>query len=294
MKVVMAKKYGFCMGVQRAVEIATQIAEETRLRRGFSRLRSGQVGGQGATVLHQIVHNPSVSKKLQDKGVGEVEGIENVRTKTVIFSAHGVSPQIRLKAKDLKLKAIDATCPLVLKVHGIVKSYAMRGYEFIYVGHKGHPEPVGVMGVAPGRVYLIERIEEIEELKIKNEEKIVVVTQTTLSVRDTEEIIDKIKKKFPKALIFNTICFETSDRQGALLEILDDVDMVVVVGGKNSSNSLRLADLARRSGKKSYLVESDRDLKKEWFKGIKAVGLTAGASTPEEETGKVKKWIKSI
>jgi len=283
MKVVMASKYGFCMGVKRALEIVEKAPKDS-------------------TVLHQIVHNPSVSLKIKKSGIQEVEDINQVKTEYVIFSAHGTSPDTRLKAESLKLKAIDATCPLVLKVHGIVKSYAMRGYEFIYIGHRGHPEPVGVMGEAPGKAYLIERVNEIYDLpfgkaqgkRIMNGEKVVVVTQTTLSVDDTKNIIEKIKKKFPKALIFNTICMETSERQKALANILDKVEMVIVVGGKNSSNSQRLAGLANKAGKKSFLVEGAQDLRKEWFDNVKVVGLTAGASTPEEETMKVKKWIESL
>lgn len=253
----------------------------------------GNVSGK-ATVLHQIVHNPSVSKMMEERGIEETEDIGKIKTKTVIFSSHGVSPEIKLKAKSLKLKAIDATCPLVLKVHGIVKSYAMRGYEFIYIGHKGHPEPIGVIGEAPGKVYLIEEIDEVDKLKIKNKDKIVVVTQTTLSVSDTEGIINQIKKKFPKALIFNTICMETSERQKALKEILNEVEAVVVVGGKNSSNSQRLAGLAKRAGKKSYLVETALDLKKVWFDNVKVVGLTAGASTPDFETMRVKQRLENL
>ena len=275
MKVVMASKYGFCMGVKRALEIV-----------------SGVLGQ--ATVLHQAVHNPSVSTKMKEMGIDEVEDISDVKTETVIFSAHGVSPEIKLKANNLKLKAVDATCPLVLKVHGIVKSYALRGYEFIYVGHKGHPEPLGVMGEAPGKVYLIEEAEELYKIRIKDEEKVVVVTQTTLSVSDTEEIVKKVKQRFPKALVFNTVCFETTDRQKALEEILDKVELVIVVGGKNSSNSQRLVDLAIKAGKKGYLVENEKDLNTEWFRGVDFVGLTAGASTPDSETMKVKKFIENL
>lgn len=275
MKVVMASKYGFCMGVKRALEIVEKAPKYS-------------------TVLHQIVHNPSVSLKIKKSGIQEVEDINQVKTEYVIFSAHGTSPETRLKAESLKLKAIDATCPLVLKVHGIVKSYAMRGYEFIYIGHRGHPEPKGVIGEAPGKVYLVENTSEIKELKIKDKEKVVVVTQTTLSVDDTKDIIEVIKKRFPKALIFNTICMETSERQKALKELLDKVEAVVVVGGKNSSNSIRLFDLAKRAGKKSYLVEGVQDLRKEWFDTIKIVGLTAGASTPDFETKKVKEYLESL
>lgn len=276
MKVILASKYGFCMGVKRALSIVDS------------------VGSSGATILHQIVHNPSVSKQLHEKGIGEEEEIDNVKSKTVIFSAHGVSPQIRWQAEKLGFKMIDATCPLVLKVHGIVRSYAMRGYEFIYVGHRGHPEPKGVMGEAPGRVQIIEKKEEIKDIEISNPEKLVVVTQTTLSVLETEEIVKELRKMYPKAKVFNTVCRETADRQKALSEILERVDLVIVVGGKNSSNSQRLADLAISSGKRGYLVEGVSDIKKDWFKGAEVVGLTAGASTPDEETEKVKRWIESI
>lgn len=278
MKVILAKKYGFCMGVKRAVEKALEASKRD----------------EKFTVLHQIVHNPSVSKKLKDSGVNSVEGIENVTTKGVIFSAHGVSPQVREEADKRDLVSVDATCPLVLKVHGIVKSYAMRGYEFIYIGHRGHPEPVGVMGVALGKVRLIESKEEVKDLSVSNPEKVVVVTQTTLSVEDTSETIEEIKKRYPNALVFNTICFETSDRQKALKEILPLVETVIVVGGKNSSNSKRLVDLARKNGRPSYLVETADDLEKEWLEGVSVVGLTAGASTPDSETMKVKEWIESI
>ena len=278
MKVILAKKYGFCMGVKRAIEIAEKAANTH----------------SSVTVLHQIVHNPSVVFSLEQKGVKSVEGIENVRTQTVVFSAHGVSPQIREEAKKRGLTTIDATCPLVLKVHGIVKSFALRGYEFIYVGHEGHPEPLGVMGWAPGKVKLIENTEEVENLHIDNLGKLVVITQTTLSVDDTKNTIDAILTRYPKVKVFNTVCFETTDRQQALKELLSLVDLVIVVGGRNSSNSLRLADLAKKAGKRGFLVETKDDLKKEWFKAVTVVGLTAGASTPDHETLKVKEAIERM
>jgi 4-hydroxy-3-methylbut-2-en-1-yl diphosphate reductase len=276
MKVLMAKKYGFCMGVKRAVEIVEKAAQEN----------------SSLTILHQIVHNPSVVLSLEKKGVQSVEGIENVRTKTIVFSAHGVSPQVRDEAKNKNLTVIDATCPLVLKVHGIVRSFALRGYEFIYVGHRGHPEPLGVMGWASGKVTLIEDKNEVELLNIQNPDKLVVVTQTTLSLLDTKETIDAIKIKYPKAKVFNTICFETTDRQEALLELIPQVDLVVVVGGKNSSNSQRLSEIARKKGKIGYLVEDVSEIEKDWFKNIHTVGLTSGASTPDFETEKVRQQIE--
>lgn len=277
-KVLLAKKYGFCMGVKRAIEIAEKAVSD-----------NSQV-----TILHQIVHNPSVVSSLCKKGAKSVEGIENVYTQTVVFNAHGVSPQVREEAKKRRLLTIDATCPLVLKVHGIVKSFALRGYEFIYVGHKGHPEPLGVMGWAPGKVKLIENIEEVKSLHIDQPEKLVVITQTTLSVDDTKNTIDAILTRYPKAKVFNTVCFETTDRQQALRELLSLVDLVIVVGGRNSSNSLRLSDIARKEGKGGYLVENASELKKEWFVGKKNVGLTAGASTPDYETLKVRQVIEKM
>ena len=265
------------MGVKRAIEIVEKAAS----------------AHLSVTVLHQIVHNPSVVLSLEQKGVKSVEGIENVQTPTVVFSAHGVSQQVRGEAKKRGLITIDATCPLVLKVHGIVKSFALRGYEFIYVGHKGHPEPLGVMGWALGRIILIEDKKEVESLHIHNPNKLVVVTQTTLSLTDTKETIDAILIKYPKAKVFNTICFETTDRQEALLELIPQVDLVIVVGGKNSSNSQRLSDIARKKGKGGYLVENASELRKDWFKNVHIVGLTSGASTPDEETEKVRQEIQS-
>lgn len=266
------------MGVKRAIEIAEKAVS----------------GNSQVTILHQIVHNPSVVSSLYKKGAKSAEGIENVCTQTVVFNAHGVSPQVREEAKKRGLLTIDATCPLVLKVHGIVKSFALRGFEFVYVGHEGHPEPLGVIGWAPGKVKLIENTEEVENLHIDNPEKLVVITQTTLSVDDTKNTIGAILKKYPKVKVFNTVCFETSDRQQALKELLSLVDLVIVVGGRNSSNSLRLSDIARKEGKGGYLVETSDELKKEWFIGKRTVGLTAGASTPDFETNKVRQEIEKL
>jgi len=264
------------MGVKRAVEIVEKAAAEN----------------SSITILHQIVHNPSVVSHLEYQGVTSVEGIENVQTQTVVFSAHGVSPQVRDEAKKRGLTSLDATCPLVLKVHGIVKSFALRGYEFIYVGHRGHPEPLGVMGWAPGKVILIEDKNEVKSLRVANPDKIVVVTQTTLSLLDTRVTIDAILVKYPKAKVFNTICFETTDRQEALLELIPQVDLVIVVGGKNSSNSQRLSDIARKKGKGGYLVENVSQLQNSWFNKVSRVGLTSGASTPDYETEIVRQEIE--
>lgn len=278
MKVIMARKYGFCMGVKRAVEIAEKAA----------------LDNSSTTILHQIVHNPSVVSSLARKGVKSVEGIENVQTKTVVFSAHGVSPWVSKEAKKKGLKIIDATCPIVEGVHQKVKEYAKRGYKIIYVGHRGHPEPTGVIGEALESVTLIERVDEVENLFISNPDKLVVLTQTTLSIDDTSEIIEAIRQKYPEAVILNRICGATTERQTALKELLPTVDIVVVVGGHNSSNSQRLADMAKKAGKKGYLVETADDLKKKWFYGVKNVGLTAGASTPDYDTYRVKKAIEQL
>lgn len=278
MKVILANTYGFCPGVERAIKITKQ-----------ARQKNGEI-----TVWKEIIHNPLVITELTKKGIKFEKDLGKIKKGTVIFSAHGVPPVARRKAKKQGLTIIDATCPLVIKVHALVKSFAKKGFEIIYLGDKGHDEAVGVIGEAPGKIKVIWKKEEVASLKIKNPEKLVVVTQTTLSLFETQEIIELLQKKFPQILVYNTICSATTERQEAAVSLAKKVKVVIVVGGKNSANSRRLKEVAEKTGVRAYQIEEASQLEKIPLKGINLVGVTAGASTPDWVTEKVVATLREL
>ena len=270
MRVVLAQPRGFCAGVERAIEIVERAIEKY---------------GPPIYVRHEIVHNRHVVERLRAKGAQFVDEIDEIPKGSVtIFSAHGVASSIEERAADRGLPVIDATCPLVSKVHIEGQRYANQGREIILIGHAGHPEIVGTMGRITGRVHLISSPEEVARLSVADPDKLAFITQTTLSVDDTRAVIEALKARFPTIVGPDTkdICYATQNRQRAARELARIVDVVLVVGAPNSSNSNRLREIAAESGVASYLIEDARALDPNWIKGASAVGITAGASAPAE------------
>jgi 4-hydroxy-3-methylbut-2-enyl diphosphate reductase len=268
MRVVLAQPRGFCAGVERAIEIVERALEKY---------------GPPIYVRHEIVHNRHVVERLRAKGAHFVDELTEIPSGAVtIFSAHGVSRAVESAAEDRDLPVIDATCPLVSKVHIEGQRYARQGREIILVGHAGHPEIEGTMGRIDGKVHLISKPEEVAALQVADPEKLAFITQTTLSVDDTRAVIEALKKRFPQIVGPDTkdICYATQNRQRAARELAKVVDVVLVVGAPNSSNSNRLRECAAEMGIPAYLIEDAKALKAEWLEGAKAVGITAGASAP--------------
>lgn len=274
MKVYLANPRGFCAGVDRAIGIVERALENF---------------GAPIYVRHEVVHNKFVVDGLRQKGAVFVDELCDVPDgSTVIFSAHGVSKAVWSEAEDRKLRVFDATCPLVTKVHIEVAKHAEDGREVILIGHEGHPEVEGTMGQYTrhnndGGVYLVEDIDDVEQLVLKNPSKAMFVTQTTLSVDDTREIIEALQAKYPsiRGPRKDDICYATQNRQDAVKELAANCDLVLVVGSKNSSNSNRLRELAEKEGKRAYLIDNAAQIHPEWLDGIMRVGVTAGASAPE-------------
>jgi len=238
--------------------------------------------GPPVYVRHEIVHNPHVVHELRQKGAVFIERVEEVPTgQTVVFSAHGVAPSVWQEARARGLRIIDATCPLVTKVHLEALKYAREGYTVILVGHRGHDEVIGTMGEAPDRTVLIETAEEAAEVHVPNPSRVVALTQTTLSVDDTSEVIRVLKDRFPALETRNDICYATTNRQQAVKAMAQEVDMVLVIGAQNSSNCNRLRETAQTAGLPAYLISGPEDIDTAWFDGAKRVGITSGASTPE-------------
>ena len=278
MDILLAEPRGYCAGVVRAVDIVELALTKI---------------GNPIYVRHEIIHNQHVVNELKDKGAIFVEEISEIpENSTVIFSAHGVSPLVWEEAQKKNLNIIDATCPLVTKVHVEAIRYAKDGYTILLVGHKGHDEVIGTMGEAPDNTILVESVDDIPSLNVPNLEKVVALTQTTLSVSDTANIISALKEKFPKLVTRNDICYATTNRQNALDSITDEVDLVLVVGAKNSSNSNRLKELASERGIEAYLVNGPEDVKLDWLEGKSSIGITSGASTPEVLVNGVIEKIK--
>jgi 4-hydroxy-3-methylbut-2-en-1-yl diphosphate reductase len=270
-KVLLAAPRGYCAGVDRAVVTVEKALD---------------VHGGPVYVRKQIVHNKHVVEALEKRGVIFVDELSEVpEGSLVVFSAHGVSPAVHAEAKERNLKTIDATCPLVTKVHNEAKRFAKDGYKIILIGHEGHEEVEGTMGEAPDNMVLVDGLDQVEKLEVKEGEKIAWLSQTTLSVDETLETVHALKKKLPLLMDppSDDICYATQNRQAAVKNIAPQVDVLIVVGSSNSSNSVRLVDVALEAGvKKSFRVDSRDELKKEWFAGVKSVGLTSGASVPEE------------
>ncbi len=269
MEVVLAKPRGFCAGVVRAIDVVEQALE---------------VFGPPVYVLHEIVHNQHVVNSLRGKGAIFTEELNDVPAGAVtIFSAHGVSDARVNEAEKRGLRIIDATCPLVAKVHMQAQKYHRRGYELIIVGHRGHPEVVGTSGRVAGPVHVISEPEEVETLRVETPEKVAYVTQTTLSVDDTRAVIGALKKRFPSIVGPETkdICYATQNRQNAVRELAHETDVIIVVGARNSSNSNRLREVGEQEAIRAYLVQDANELEAQWFSPDDRIGVTAGASTPE-------------
>ncbi len=260
---------GFCAGVVRAVDIV-ELALEAY--------------GAPVYVHHEIVHNTYVVEQLRRRGAIFVETIEEVPHGAVlVFSAHGVPPTVRQEAKDRALRVIDATCPLVTKVHLEALKFAREKRTIILIGHKDHQEIVGTSGEAPDRTLVVDSIAAVDALEVEDPEKLAFLTQTTLSLYDTQEIVARLRQKFPKIIgpASDDICYATQNRQEAVEQVAKDVDLILVVGSQNSSNSNRLVELAQRLSVKSKLIDSAEDIDASWLEGVRRVGLTAGASAPE-------------
>jgi len=274
MEVVLANPRGFCAGVDRAIEIVE---------------RALDIFGAPIYVRHEVVHNKFVVDGLRERGAVFVDELNEVPDgNTVIFSAHGVSQAVRQEAAARDLRVFDATCPLVTKVHLEVTRHCKAGDEVILIGHKGHPEVEGTMGQYqcenPGTgIHLVETPDDVAKLNVKDKTKLSFVTQTTLSMDDTQAVIDALRKHFPeiKGPKKDDICYATQNRQDAVKRLSSDCEVVLVVGSPNSSNSNRLREIAEKEGRKGYLIDGPEDMKQEWFDGVTKVGVTAGASAPE-------------
>jgi 4-hydroxy-3-methylbut-2-enyl diphosphate reductase len=269
MEVIVASPRGFCAGVDRAIEIA-----EIALARF----------GPPVYVRHEIVHNRHVVDALRAKGAVFVDDVAEVpRGALLVFSAHGVAPAVRQAAAERGLRVIDATCPLVTKVHLEASRMARDGQEVVLVGHAGHVEVEGTLGQAPGAMHLVQSVDDVARLRVRDPERLGCVTQTTLSVDDTREILDALRARFPRIALprKDDICYATQNRQNAVKALTDEAEVVVVVGAPASSNSNRLVELAAKRGARAYLVETAVDLDPAWIRGVRCVGVTAGASAPE-------------
>ena len=283
MNIILAEPRGFCAGVTRAIEVVERALEKF---------------GAPIYVRHEIVHNKFVVDNLRNKGAIFIKEVEEApKDAVVIFSAHGVSRKVEEDANNQGLNVIDATCPLVSKVHREAKKYEDQGYEVILIGHKGHPEVEGTSGRIKKDVILVSDEHEAHNIKIKNPDKIAYVTQTTLSVDDTKKIVAILENRFPnlqKGLATKDICYATQNRQDAVKKLSKEIDLLLVVGSKNSSNSNRLRDLGSESNLPSYLINNADDIKLQWLENINNIGITAGASAPEVLVQSVIKRITEL
>jgi len=270
LNLVLASPRGFCAGVDRAITIVEKALE---------------MYGAPIYVQHEIVHNKHVVQRLRNEGAVFVENIDEIPEGShAIFSAHGVSPEVRKRAEKRKLQVLDATCPLVTKVHREAQRYAKEEHTIILIGHHNHVEVKGTVGEAPEHIFVVGTVEEVSDLKIPDEKKVGYITQTTLSLDDTAEIITVLKERFPeiKGPAKDDICYATQNRQNAVKALSKEVDLVLVVGAQNSSNSVRLLEVAETTGVKARRIESAAELDPEWLEEVRNVGITAGASAPED------------
>ncbi len=281
MQIILANPRGFCAGVNMAIE---------------SLERSLDFFGAPLYVYHEIVHNKYVVERFRSRGVVFVESLEEVpEGAPLLYSAHGVSPQIREEARSRRLRAIDATCPLVTKVHLEAVKYAREGYTIVLIGHEGHDEVIGTMGEAPGRMILVETAADVEALDLPASTKVAYLTQTTLSVDDANVVIAALRARFPR--IANPpkddICYATQNRQEAVRELAGRADVVLVLGSQNSSNSKRLAEIARSLGPHAHLIDGVADIDEGWFRGVDTVLITAGASAPDDVVRECVSYLES-
>jgi 4-hydroxy-3-methylbut-2-enyl diphosphate reductase len=282
MQVLLASPRGFCAGVDRAIEIVDRALE---------------LYGPPVYVLHEIVHNRSVLEDFRARGVRFVESLDEVPAGAVmIFSAHGVAEQVERRGRERGLRVIDATCPLVTKVHLQAQRYERERREIVLVGHPGHPEVEGTRGRIHGRVHVLSTVEEVERLVVPSPGQLAYVTQTTLSVDDTRDVIEALKRRFPdiRGPELADICYATQNRQNAVKELTDRIDLLLVVGSRNSSNSNRLRELGERRGVASRLIDSEQDLDPAWFRPGLRIGLTAGASAPESLVQRVLLRLREL
>jgi 4-hydroxy-3-methylbut-2-enyl diphosphate reductase len=280
-RVLLASPRGYCAGVERAVDTVGLALERF---------------GAPIYVRKQIVHNAHVVRELEQRGAVFVDSEEEVPAGArVIFSAHGVSPAVYANAARRSLQTIDATCPLVTKVHVQARRYAAQGYTVLLIGHAGHEEVEGTMGEAPDATILIESVEGAEALDLPADAKVAYITQTTLSVDETMEIIASLRRRFPAihAPKKEDICYATSNRQWAVKEMLAEIQLLLVIGSRNSSNSNRLVEVARAGGVGAYLIDDETDIREEWLDGVETVGVTSGASAPEKLVTRVCDWFRS-
>jgi 4-hydroxy-3-methylbut-2-en-1-yl diphosphate reductase len=283
MEVRLANPRGFCAGVDRAIEIVERALE---------------LHGAPVYVLHEIVHNTHVVSDLSRRGVKFVDQLDEVPTGAVtIFSAHGVSDEVVNTARSRGLRIIDATCPLVTKVHIQAQQYRKKGNHVILIGHPGHPEVEGTRGRIEGPVTVLSTVEEVEALQIEDPERLAYVTQTTLSIDDTREVIEALTRRFPKIKgpELKDICYATQNRQNAVKRLAEErIDVLLVIGSKNSSNSNRLAELGARKGVASHLIDDAREIRPEWLVGAQRIGVTAGASAPEGLVQEVIERLRTL
>lgn len=269
LKIILAQPRGFCAGVDRAIDIVE---------------RALKLYGPPVYVRHEIVHNKWVVEDLRAKGVVFVGEVDEIPDGAItVFSAHGISEKVENSARLRELPVIDATCPLVTKVHREAQRYEAGGHQIILIGHEGHPEVEGTSGRVQGGVLLVQEVSDVAKLQVQNPEKLAYVTQTTLSVDDTKDIIEALKARFPAITgpELRDICYATQNRQNAVGELAQQAELILVIGSANSSNSNRLRDLAEEMGVTAYLIDDARMLNPAWFENISAVGITAGASAPE-------------
>jgi 4-hydroxy-3-methylbut-2-en-1-yl diphosphate reductase len=280
-RVLLASPRGYCAGVERAVETVEQALDHY---------------GAPVYVRKQIVHNIHVVRDLEARGAIFVEEETEVpEGATLVYSAHGVAPSVHANSARLGHNVIDATCPLVTKVHVQARRYAAEGYTIVLIGHAGHEEVVGTTGEAPDATVLVQTVEEAEALEVPPDTKLAYVTQTTLSVDETGEIIKALRRRFPeiRAPRKEDICYATSNRQWAVKEMLSEIDVLLVIGSRNSSNSNRLVETARASGTLAYLIDDESEIDEEWLEDAETVGITSGASAPEKLVNRVCDWFRA-
>ena len=280
-RVLLASPRGYCAGVERAVETVERLLD---------------LHGPPIYVRKQIVHNAHVVRELEQRGAIFVESETEVpEGATVVLSAHGVAPSVYENAKTRRLNTIDATCPLVTKVHVEARRYASDGYEIALIGHESHEEVVGTTGEAPDAIVLIQTVEDAERVEFTDPERVAYITQTTLSVDETSEIISVLRRRFPaiRAPKRDDICYATSNRQWAVKDLLAETDLLLVIGSRNSSNSNRLVEVARAGGVAAHLIDDETDIEEAWLDGVETVGITSGASAPEKLVTRVCDWFRA-
>jgi len=288
MEVIKITPRGYCYGVVDAIQLAKQVASEPSYPRPVY-------------ILGLIVHNRHVVESLTTEyGIISLDGpdrlalLEKIESGTVIFTAHGVSPAVKARAMEKGLVCVDATCPDVTRTHQLIRDLAQQGYQIIYIGKRGHPEPEGAMGEAPGCVHLVETKEDVDALQLPGE-RVAVTTQTTLSQWDTEELIEHIRSRFPGVLVYNEICFATQSRQEAAATQAKEADLVLVVGDARSNNSNRLVQVVReRAGRPAYLIDSVDEIDLNWLRGARKVAVTSGSSTPTHLTRAVIEFLEAL